>query len=235
MSQAGSTERIATARYEPVRTGDGSPTLRNIDTGVLYHSRFGAVQESMHVFIRSGLARAQRAPVRILEVGMGTGLNMLLSWIRCLEGKCSVEYTGLEPFPLDAGTLRTLAYCEDLGWPGLEGAYLEMMTSDTEQWVEVEGNFRFRRSEQSMIAFPAHADQDLIYFDAFGPGAQPDMWTGDVFEHMFKALAPGGTLVTYCAQGAVRRTMIQCGFTVERLPGPPGKREMLRATKPGHA
>ncbi len=216
----------------PYRTRDGSLTLQCLSPAVFYHSVHGAVQESTHVFIRAGLEQARSTPIGILEVGLGTGLNLLLTWIRCLEGKCTVDYTALEPFPLETGLLNALGYCEELGWPGLHKTYMQMMTGSSDTWHEAEGGFRCRRFAQPVQSFTGSGSFDLIYFDPFGPRTHPEMWSKEVFDRMYDALVCGGSLVTYCAQGDVRRTMINVGFVVERLEGPPGKREMLRASKP---
>ncbi len=224
---------ITHSLYTPQRTGDGSLTLRHTEVGELFHSRHGAVSESAHVFLRAGLEACGRERVDLLEVGLGTGLNMLLTWIHCLEGKCAVRYTALEPRPLDAEVLRTLGHCDELGRPDLSGAYIRLMTGlEGEKFAE-DGGFAFLRRSTPVQNFGEEHGFDVVYFDAFAPMRQPEMWTPEVFQRMYRALRPGGLLVTYCAKGSVRRTMQAAGFTVERLPGPPGKREMLRARKPG--
>jgi tRNA U34 5-methylaminomethyl-2-thiouridine-forming methyltransferase MnmC len=216
---------------EPLRTGDGSLTLRHAALDEPYHSRHGAVQESTHVFIKHGLEHRALPVVDVLEVGLGTGLNLLLTWVRCLEGKLAVNYTALEPYPLTREQLDALAHCEDLAWPGLHAPFVDLMLGEEEVWRQAEGGLRFRRSMASVQGFSEEDAYDVIYFDAFAPEKQPEMWSADVFVRMFRALRPGGVLVTYCAKGMVRRTMQAAGFRVERLPGPPGKREMLRATR----
>jgi tRNA U34 5-methylaminomethyl-2-thiouridine-forming methyltransferase MnmC len=216
---------------EPLRTGDGSLTLRHAALDEPYHSRHGAVQESTHVFIKHGLEHRALPVVDVLEVGLGTGLNLLLTWVRCLEGKLAVNYTALEPYPLTREQLDALAHCEDLAWPGLHAPFVDLMLGEEEVWRQAEGGLRFRRSMASVQGFSEEDAYDVIYFDAFAPEKQPEMWSADVFVRMVRALRPGGVLVTYCAKGMVRRTMQAAGFRVERLPGPPGKREMLRATR----
>lgn len=216
---------------EPIRTADGSLTLRHATLDEPYHSRHGAVQESTHVFIKHGLEHRALPAVDVLEVGLGTGLNLLLTWVRCMEGKLTVNYTALEPYPLTRAQLDALGHCEELAWPGLHAPFVELMLGEAEVWQQAEGGLRFRRSMASVQALTDEAAYDVIYFDAFAPEKQPDMWSDEVFAGMFRALRPGGVLVTYCAKGVVRRTMQAAGFRVERLPGPPGKREMLRATK----
>jgi tRNA U34 5-methylaminomethyl-2-thiouridine-forming methyltransferase MnmC len=216
--------------FIPHRTADGSFTLRSAQLGEQYHSVHGAVQESTHVFIKAGLEQAGKPQVDVLEVGLGTGLNLLLTWIRCLEGKCRVRYTALEPHPLGRPALEALDHCADLAWPGLQEPFLARMTGASSAWSEELGGLIFRKLELPVHQFSEAGAFDVIYFDAFGPNTQPEMWTAAVFQRMRDALRPRGILVTYCAKGAVRRAMQAAGFTVERLPGPPGKREMLRAT-----
>ncbi|MBL7950101.1 MAG: tRNA (5-methylaminomethyl-2-thiouridine)(34)-methyltransferase MnmD [Flavobacteriales bacterium] len=221
----------STSELSPLRTADGSLTLRNTALDEPYHSVHGAVQESTHVFIKNGLEHLARPHVDVLEVGLGTGLNLLLTWIRCLEGKCTVGYTALEPFPVSPQHLSALDHCADLAWPGLHAPFMERMTAFRQGPWEPFGGLRFQLLQQHVQEFQEEGVADVIYFDAFGPPTQPDMWTSDVFRRMYTALRPGGVLVTYCAKGEVRRTMQAAGFTVERLPGPPGKREMLRGKK----
>jgi tRNA U34 5-methylaminomethyl-2-thiouridine-forming methyltransferase MnmC len=218
--------------FAPYRTGDGSLTLRSAEWGEHYHSLHGAVRESTHVYIQTGLALVESGTIDVLEVGLGTGLNLLLTWIRCFEGKCNVRYTALEPFPLDRATLEALGHSADLAWPGLHEPFIERMVNTSEAWFDEIGGFTFRKCATRVQVFKADAEFDVIYFDAFDPDKQPDMWTLDVFERMHRALRPGGILVTYCAKGDVRRTMQAAGFKVERLKGPPGKLEIMRATRP---
>lgn len=215
-----------------MRTADGSLTLRSAQWDEQYHSMHGAVQESTHVFIQSGLARIARDQVDVLEIGLGTGLNLLLTWVRCFEGKCKVNYTALEPFPVDRAILEALDHCADLAWPGLHEPFIARMTSRVEEWHPAVGGLSFRKRATPVQEFIAEAEYDVVYFDAFAPEKQHDMWTLDVLQRMHRALRSGGILVTYCAKGEVRRTLQAAGFAVERLEGPPGKREMLRATKP---
>lgn len=216
----------------PLLTADGSYTLHHADLAEPYHSRHGAVTESMHVFIRAGLEARGLSPVDVLEVGLGTGLNMLLTWINCLERGRPVGYTALEPHPLDVELLSAMAHCDALAWPGLHTEFIRAMTGHAATRHPLEGGMEFERRTTAVQAFDVCDAFDVIYFDAFAPEKQPDMWTTAVFRRMFNALRPEGLLVTYCAKGMVRRAMQEAGFGVERLPGPPGKREMLRATRP---
>jgi tRNA U34 5-methylaminomethyl-2-thiouridine-forming methyltransferase MnmC len=219
-------------RPVPLHTGDRSLTLVHPQHGATYHSRHGAVLESTHVFIRTGLEAVGKAHVRVLEVGLGTGLNLLLTWIRCLEGKHTVDYTALEPEPVEREELEALQHCAELAWPGLHEPFLALMATPEGEDHQAEGGLTFRWSRTRVEALEAEARFDVIYFDAFSPYTQPELWTTEVFQVLHRSLAPGGLLVTYCAKGAVRRAMLAAGFHVDRLPGPPGKKHMLRATKP---
>jgi tRNA U34 5-methylaminomethyl-2-thiouridine-forming methyltransferase MnmC len=218
------------------RTADGSFTLRSEHFKEGYHSRHGAVQESTHVFMQEGLAHVlerigTERPIDVLEVGLGTGLNLLLTWIRCLEGKCQVNYSAIEPFLLERSILEQLGYAQELAWPGLEEPFLEFMTDPSPEWKAQEGGLNFRCLREPLEQLEFTEEFDLVYFDAFAPHVQPEMWTVEVFRVMYRSMRKSSVLVTYCAKGDVRRSMQEAGFSVERLQGPPGKREMLRATK----
>jgi tRNA U34 5-methylaminomethyl-2-thiouridine-forming methyltransferase MnmC len=217
--------------FKAFLTEDGSRTLRSEQLGEQYHSLHGAVQESMHVFIEAGLRSVEGRAVSVLEVGLGTGLNALLTLRETMATELHVAYTALEPFPLSWGHVQALGHPAAVGTTGLEAAFERMMTALPGTPVNITARFSFTRSSSSVLAFAERGAFDVIYFDAFGPPTQPELWTDDVFVRMFAALRPGGRLVTYCAKGEVRRAMQRAGFTVERLPGPKGKREMLRATK----
>lgn len=217
--------------FAPERTADGSLTLRSAQLNEQYHSVHGAVQESTHVFIKHGLEYVGKPHVDVLEVGLGTGLNFLLTWIRGLEGKCTVHYTALEPHPVAREQLLALDHCNELAWPGLHEPFMERMIQLRAEPWEPLGGLSFRCLPIAVQSFNEASIADVIYFDAFGPPTQPEMWTLEVFQRMHRALRPGGVLVTYCAKGEVRRTMQAAGFTVERLQGPPGKREMLRGRR----
>ncbi len=223
------------ADFSSFLTEDGSRTLRSEQLGEQYHSVHGAVQESVHVFIEAGLRSIKAPEVAVLEVGLGTGLNALLTLQETSAEDRQVHYTALEPFPLPWEAVRSLEHPKAIGAPQLEAAFERMMTPPQGTPVWITERFTFTSSSSSVLAFESIAQFDVIYFDAFGPPTQPELWTDDVFARMFTALRPGGRLVTYCAKGEVRRSMQRAGFTVERLPGPKGKREMLRATRPSPA
>lgn len=212
-----------------IQTADGSKTISIDGDRETYHSHHGAVTESLHVFIKHGFkAAAQKArPTSILEVGFGTGLNALLTYRYAAQNECQVLYHGLEPNPLHASEWRALDYAVNE-----ELAVFELMHEVGEEPRAIAPNFTLRRSRFGLFeAAVADASTDLIYYDAFGPNTQPELWTPDCFERCFSALTAGGVFVTYCAKGQVRRDLQSIGFEVERLTGPPGKREMLRAWK----
>jgi tRNA U34 5-methylaminomethyl-2-thiouridine-forming methyltransferase MnmC len=225
---------------------DGSHTLYSENAGECYHSTHGALNESLHIFIdagfRSVLKNIETKPsdalkkpdlnvVRILEVGFGTGLNALLTAIEAEKEQVSVSYLGLEPFPVEPEIVKQLNYCNLLSG----NSSLIFKTMHESEWKKkhkILSGFNF---EKRQIGFKdadlADNDFDLIYFDAFSPEAQPDLWEPEVFVKCFNVLARDGILVTYCAKGRVKRALKAAGFTIENLPGPAGKREITRAHK----
>ena len=212
-------------------SGDGSTTLRVLKWDEPYHSRHGAIQESQHVFIEEGLKLCRGRIISILEMGFGTGLNALLTYIHAKQQRLEINYLGLEAFPLREEEWSQMNYVQQLGDPTLQSVWQSLHKAEANTWTKLSPEFDFQRAHSDVHAFEMDAVFHLIYFDAFGPRVQPELWTEIIFKKMYNALLPGGILVTYCAKGAVRRAMQQVGFVVERLAGPPGKREMLRATK----
>lgn len=215
-------------------TDDGSHTLFSERYGVSYHSRYGAVTESAHVFIDAGLrykAAVQRE-IAVLEVGFGTGLNAFMTWLEAGRRNLSVRYTGLEAYPVTAEEARQFNYPDLLNAPERATDFWQLHDADWDTPHALSEHFQFekRLGRLETVALP-EAAFDLVYFDAFAPQAQPELWTEDVFARLYRALRPEGALVTYCAQGEFKRTLKKAGFTVERLQGPPGKREMTRALK----
>ena len=216
-----------------ITTQDGSHSLLSEQYGVSYHSRFGAITESAHVFIAAGLrykALVQQR-IAILETGLGTGLNAFMTWLEAERRNLAVDYTALEMFPVTAEEAEALNYPQGLGVPERAGDYLKLHECAWAQRFPFSDNFTFEKLRQPIEAFCREETFDLIYFDAFAPQAQPELWTEAVFANMFRSLKPEGILVTYCAQGHFKRTLKKTGFMVERLQGPPGKREMTRALK----
>lgn len=205
------------------QTADGSFTLFIPEVEETYHSTHGAVQESMHVFIENGLKACDKDLIRILEVGLGTGLNAALTLQHATK---KIHYCALEPYPLSKEILNELA--------ASKSDQFEMKFHDASagEWISIQENFSFVRMEVGLEEFQSAEKFDVIYYDAFGPRVEPGLWTSDRMQQCFNLLNEGGVFVTYCAKGEVRRNLQAAGFVVERLPGPPGKREMLRGVKP---
>lgn len=212
-------------------SGDGSTTLRIHEWDEPYHSRHGAIQESRHVFIEQGLGQCKPNHVKILEMGFGTGLNALLTFLYAQEHDLNISYLGIEAHPLDESEWSQMNYLEQLKAEHLTDIWHSLHRTPRDTWVDLSTNFAFQHAQRDMRDFRSGPNFDLIYFDAFGPRVQPELWSSTIFASMHGALVPDGILVTYCSKGVVRRRMIEAGFKVEKVPGPPGKREMLRAVK----
>ena len=219
-------------KREIIKTEDGSHTIYLPELDEHYHSKHGAIQEAMHVFIEMGWRKQTKNPVRILEIGFGTGLNAFITLLQGQKDGRKVHYTSVEAFPVPEEEYKILNFTEELNADGMEDTFQSLHTSSWEKDVKINEEFTLHKQEKTFDKIDDIEKYDLIYFDAFGPRVQPELWSEDIFRRMFESLSPGGVLVTYCAKGSVRRTMQNQGFLVERLPGPPGKREMLRATKP---
>lgn len=217
-------------------TEDGSYTLFEPQLKVTYHSIHGAIRESRHVFLGSGLdywieKNGATRTLNVLEMGFGTGLNALLTLIAATEKKLPVHYHALEPFPLDEEEWSALNYIDLLHRPECQTAFLKMHREESESGIALNPDFMLYRYKIPVQEFQSPEAFDLVYYDAFAPDVQPELWTTELFQKIYAMMADGGVLVTYCAKGAVRRSLSSIGFKVERIPGPPGKREMLRAVK----
>jgi tRNA U34 5-methylaminomethyl-2-thiouridine-forming methyltransferase MnmC len=212
-------------------TSDGSHSVQIPEMNVTYHSVHGAIQESQHVFIEAGLhfiTQSGISRLRIFEMGLGTGLNAFLTAIEGEKQKLIIDYTVVEQFPLGAEEVKALNY------PGIlkhEEWFHHIHNSEWNDPVNINQYFTLNKIQTNFFNFSSAQLFNLVYYDAFAPNAQPELWTKEVFEKLFSLLEPNGVLVTYCSKGAVRRAMMSAGFSVEKLPGPPGKREMLRAVK----
>ncbi|KAA3625300.1 MAG: methyltransferase domain-containing protein [Flavobacterium sp.] len=214
-------------------TGDGSVTIHLPEWNEQYHSKHGAIAEAQHVFIKNGLeyfiGLENPDAVSILEIGFGTGLNAFLTLLYALNKKSGISYTAVEAYPVNADEIEKLNYAELT--EASATLFKEIHSVPWEQRVPITDRFQLTKQKKYFSEITNQQEFDIIYFDAFGPRVQPDLWTEDIFRKMFNALRPQGILVTYSAKGSVRRAMQATGFTVERLPGPPGKREMLRGSK----
>jgi tRNA U34 5-methylaminomethyl-2-thiouridine-forming methyltransferase MnmC len=213
-------------------TADGSHTLSIPEMNVTYHSHHGAIGESMHVYINAGLqpflTKTQDHPIHIFEMGLGTGLNALLTLQKAIECKQPIHYTAIELFPLTNTEITQINYGHILK---MQEDFLKIHYCEWEKDNCINEFFTLKKMKVS-LSDPINAESaNCIYFDAFSPTVQPELWTKEIFEKMNHALAPGGSLVTYCSKSEVRRNMMAAGFTVTKIPGPWGKREMVRAQK----
>jgi tRNA U34 5-methylaminomethyl-2-thiouridine-forming methyltransferase MnmC len=216
-------------------SGDGSHTLYVPGLNEHYHSVFGAVAESNHIYINAGYKylRERIQTVSILEIGFGTGLNALLTFLETIKDKGHVEYTAIEKRPLDEQVFSQLNYAEMIKMPGANEIFLQLHSSPWDQQIEMGRHFTLHKIHLAVEVYhPEPQSFDLIYFDAFGPDVQPELWSQEVFNKMAFSLKKGGVLVTYSTKGIVKRNLQEAGFSIHKLPGPAGKREILRATLP---
>ncbi|MDB5281273.1 MAG: SAM-dependent methyltransferase [Bacteroidota bacterium] len=219
-----------------ITTKDGSHTLFSEQFNEIYHSTHGAIQESMHVAIESGYrffsSQNPDGVLRIFEVGFGTGLNALLTLIEASKQNRKVDYETIELYPVSTDVLKELNYTAILENEKYRPPFHSIHLSTWNEEHQITPNFNFKKIKASLpVQQLSNNNFQLIYFDAFAPQIQPEMWTVDVMRKMNDILVPGGILVTYCSKVAVQKTLKEAGFSIEKLPGPPGKREMLRAIK----
>jgi tRNA U34 5-methylaminomethyl-2-thiouridine-forming methyltransferase MnmC len=216
---------------EIITTADGSHSLYISDIDETYHSRHGALQESKYVFIEQGLKQVEKEDIRILEVGFGTGLNALLTAIYARENKIKVVYHSLETLPLNLELMQSIAVENTIG-EGNRDLFLSLHHAAWNEEVVINDFFTLKKIQSRLQDFAAGNNRyDLIYYDAFGPRAQPEMWEEALFNKIASFTNENGVFVTYCAKGQVRRDLIAAGFDMTRLPGPPGKREMMRGKR----
>jgi tRNA U34 5-methylaminomethyl-2-thiouridine-forming methyltransferase MnmC len=211
-------------------TEDGSHTLYVEKLDEPYHSIHGAVQESMHVFIKQGLQTMPKSPLRILEIGFGSGLNALLTlWFAKKSGQ-KVHYHAVEKYPLKRAEYSKLNFEEFLeGVP--EGSLNLLHDAPWGETVVISDGFALFKEQADFRSMQPLGDFDLVYFDAFSPDKQPELWSASVFSTIEKCTLEGSVLVTYSSKGEVRRTLTSCGFETQKVAGPPGKREMIRAVR----
>lgn len=211
-------------------TEDGSHTLYQSELDEPYHSMHGAIQESMHVFINQGFHCINKVGVHILEIGFGTGLNLLLTLRESVKKGISVHYHAVEKYPIIPAEYTKLNYESVIeGLP--KGILQKIHTAPWDQTVNLVGNFSLRKELSDFRSMSPEGIFDLVYFDAFAPDKQPELWSPKVFSGIAKLTKPGALLLTYSSKGSVRRTLSGSGFQVNKLPGPPGKREMIRAER----
>lgn len=213
------------------KTADGSYTLFVPELDEHYHSVKGALTESEHIFINMGLRHCTVPMPKVLEIGFGTGLNVFLSLLSAEQDKRPVHFTTIERFPLNMDIIHSMNYPAQIA-PSHADAYEAIHTAPWNEDVNITPFFTLHKLEADFTHYAFSKGYDVIYFDAFAPEKQPEMWSQELFDNLYSILNQGGILTTYCAKGVVRRMLQTAGFTVERLPGPPGgKREILRATK----
>ena len=231
-------------------TKDGSHSISVPEMNVTYHSVYGAIQESRHLYIEAGLKsirplQAARC-INIFEMGFGTGLNALLTLIEAEKQQLKIHYTAAEPYPLQPEEAAALNYCDQLTREDLKPVFQQLHEGEWEKDIAITPFFTLYKIKDNLVSLStclagpngllwsrqAYQHFNLIYFDAFAPAAQPELWTREIFEKLFLMMKPGGILVTYCSKGNVRRAMEAAGFKVEKIPGPKGKREMIRAAHP---
>ena len=213
------------------QTADGSYTLYVPELDEHYHSVKGALTESQHIFIDMGLKHSSVTAPHILEIGLGTGLNCVLTLLEAKESQRHVHYTGIERYPLNEEIIRKLNYPSIIG-KECEEDYFAIHQAPWEEDVCLSPWFTLHKMKGDFTHYSFEQKYDIIYFDAFAPEKQPEMWEQSLFDNLYQVLNQGGILTTYCAKGVVRRMLQTAGFKVERLPGPPGgKREILRAIK----
>jgi tRNA U34 5-methylaminomethyl-2-thiouridine-forming methyltransferase MnmC len=218
-------------KREIIKPLDGSTTIHLQDWDECYHSKHGAIQEAKHVFIKNGLSLFEGNPVSIMEIGFGTGLNAFITFLESIQKNQVIDYVGVEAYPLEADEVLGMNYVTELGALEFENIFEKMHKCEWDKKNEICSLFSLTKRKQFFHEIDDFETFDLIYFDAFGYRVQPELWSTEIFRKMYNSLKPNGVLVTYAARGVVKRSMIEVGFTVEKLVGPPGKREMFRAFK----
>jgi len=216
---------------EIIETGDGSHTLYIESLQEHFHSTYGAINESMHIFVNCGFNYVEKEVLSILEIGFGTGLNCLLTAMRAMDTNKDVTYIGLDKFPLNQSILKKLNYCQFM-----EGAFSAYESINQAPWgnqTAIFPKFSLGKFCVDVVTDPIISNTlfDLVYFDAFAPAKQPGMWSSEVFRKISELTGPDGVIVTYSSKGDVRRSLQEAGFKMEKLPGPTGKREILRGRK----
>lgn len=218
-------------KREIIQTQDGSTTILLPEWEESYHSKHGAIQEAFHVFIKNGLDLFKGKSVSILEIGFGTGLNTFITFLEAAKANQPIDYVGVEAYPLLLDEALQMNYVSQLDASNTSEIFKAIHEFAWEEKQFISDNFSLTKRKQFFQDITDIEQFDLIYFDAFGFRVQPELWSLEIFKKMFTALKPDGVLVTYACRSSIKRAMLDSGFVVEKLPGAPGKREMLRATK----
>lgn len=226
-------------KREIVQTNDGSTTIFLPDWNESYHSKHGAIQEAYHVFIKNGLTFAnfersglasEGEPISILEIGFGTGLNGFITCLEAIQSNQKIDYVGIEAYPVALEEALQMNYAKVIN-PSYSAVFQQLHESAWGQKIIIDPNFSLTKHKMFFQDIDEEGAFDLIYFDAFGFRVQPELWSEAIFSAMYKALKTKGVLVTYACRTSIKNAMLAAGFSVKKLPGAPGKREMLRATK----
>ncbi len=219
-------------KHEIIITQDGSSSIYIPELDETYHSKFGAIQEAKHVFIKNGLDLFEDgSEISILEIGFGTGLNALITMLEAENRNLKINYVGVEAYPIALDEIAQLNYVEQLEAPEKNAEFEKMHASNWEEEIVITPNFTLTKRKQSFADITDESVFDLIYFDAFGFTVQPELWNETIFEIMYKSLKNVGILTTYACRTSIKKAMQHAGFQTLKLPGAPGKREMLRALR----
>jgi len=214
---------------EVIITKDGSNTINNKDLNESYHSKNGAINESKHIFIQHGLLSCNKNPLNILEIGFGTGLNALLTQVACDKRSIKNTYHSIDNNPIESNKYNALNFCRELKIDNT--SFLKMHNGAWDKELKISENFTLLKINKNLQNFNNKINYDIIYFDAFSPEKQPELWKEDIFEILFNSLNKQGILITYCAKGKIKRRLKKVGFKIYSLPGPTGKREITQAKK----
>jgi len=219
-------------KMELINTGDGSHTIYLPEMDEQYHSVNGAITESMHVYIEKGFSFYESSNAVVFEIGFGTGLNCMLTALEAKKNNKIVTYYTIEKYPLEHQIVQQLNYGKIIS-KRAEHIFQTIHECEWDETVKVSENFYLRKikADLTTVDLDSFENFNIIYFDAFGPDKQPEMWITDIFQKIYDQTSDNGIIVTYSAKGEVRRKLAACGFTMERLPGPPGKKQMLRGIK----
>lgn len=218
-------------KREIIITNDGSSSIYIPELNETYHSKNGAIQEAYHVFINAGFSQINKNSINILEIGFGTGLNAFITYLEAKKTNTQINYIGVEAYPVSHEEIKVLNYVQELNAKSEQGVYDSMHHLNWGVENEISPQFKITKRKQLFQDINDIECYDLIYFDAFGFSVQPELWSEEIFQAMYNSLLINGVLVTYACRGSIKRAMLKAGFKVEKLPGAPGKREMLRATK----
>lgn len=218
-------------KREIITTNDGSTTIHLPELNESYHSKHGAIQEAYHVFIKNGLSLFEGKSISILEIGFGTGLNSFITYLEAKKSNQTIDYVGVEAYPVAVEEALQMNYVKELNANQEAAIFKDMHEANWEEKVAISDDFSLTKRQQLFQEINDEDAYNLIYFDAFGFRVQPELWSLEVFQKMYNALKINGVIVTYACRSSIKNAMIECGFKVEKLPGAPGKREMLRAKK----